>query len=247
MKSTYLILIFPIYLGFTSCSNNPNQQSDTFPSVIHRMHAYWQGKWPKYRAFSQTVDFYRNDSIIGDAVWHEWIAMPGMLRIDYHERNSGSGMLFRNDSVYYYHEYKHVAANYRPHVLLILADDLFFVEPDSTVAKLHRLGFDLSKSYETQSEYVVGINNLQETQYPHFKIDKQHLWLTYLKYAENDMILEVFMEDYFFVDGFPSEGKVTFIRNGELAMIEKYFDVKMPEFIPFDIFSPSLVVERKEK
>jgi hypothetical protein len=243
MKSIYLILIFPLYFGFTSCSDNSNQQSESFPTVIHKMHAHWQGKWPKYKTFSQSVDFYRNDSIASQSVWHEWIAMPSMLRIDYHEPNSGSGMLFRNDSAYYYNEFKIVAADFRPHVLLVLADDVFFIEPDSTVAKLQRLGFDLTKSYETETEYVVGISNSGEDQQPHFKIDKQNLWLTYLKYTENDMLLEVYMEDYFFVDGFPSEGKVTFIRDGELAMIEKYFDVKMPEFIPLDIFSPSVVVE----
>lgn len=228
-------------LMFFACADN-QQNADTsdHPTIIHQMQAHWIGKWPAFRVFSQTVDFYQMDTIISKQVWHEWMALPGRLRIDFHEKNSGSGMLFRNDSVYYFQEGQLVGSEWKLHPLLILADDVFFEAPEVILAKLAVLGFDVSKTSENDSVFIAGIEDVNDDSSAFFMVDKQNLWLRYVKYWEGDICFEVFMDDYFYTDGFPSEGRVSFYRDGQLVMVEKYFNVVVPAALEIELFSPGL-------
>lgn len=237
MKKFGIILVCCYLVGCAEENNslmlNEPVQADF---VIRQMHARWSSEWPKHKQFSQRVFLYQQDSLVKEEVWHEWITAPGFLRIDFQEPNSGNGMLFRNDSLYFYQQNRVVSAMEKTHYLLVLADDVFAQKPEITIEKLTKLGFRTDQGYATDRHYVVGASSEHDTLSSQFHVHRDSLFLTKVLLNENDILSRVDMQNYTMIGSAPSETRVVFYTNGELRMIEEYFDIHYPETLPDTLY-----------
>lgn len=115
------ILIFlTLLVAGTSCSRKPQNGYE----LIDRMYNANKSTWYETLCFSQEVLHYRNDSIIATEVWHEAYQSPGNLIIKFNDRNSGTGLLFTNDSIYSFREGTLESVRHRIHDLVVLGLDI---------------------------------------------------------------------------------------------------------------------------
>jgi hypothetical protein len=237
MKMFGVVLVCCYLVG---CADGNNslvlKESVNADFVIRQMYARWSSEWPKNKQFSQRVYLYQQDSLVKEEVWHEWMTSPGFLRIDFYETNSGNGMLFRNDSMYFYQQNRVVSAIEKTHYLLLLADDVFAQEPEITLKKLTKLGFRIDQGYATDSHFVVGALSEQDTLSSQFHVHRDSLFLTKVYMNENDVLSRVDMQNYTMIGSAPSETRVVFYTNGNLRMIEEYFNIVYPEFLHDTIY-----------
>jgi hypothetical protein len=113
-------------------------------SVIRQMHSRYQHVWPRTFTFEQKTT-------LGDGTvetWHEAGELPGKLRIDIAPLASGRAMLFRSDSLYNYRNGRRGRGGPLLHPLLLLLYDVHFLAPDTTIARLRALRFDLSRTHD---------------------------------------------------------------------------------------------------
>lgn len=242
-----LISILPFLILFNSFS--PVIPIPSGEEIIKKMHRKWDGKWGRNMRFDQNVYLYKNDSLVKQEVWQEILSSPKNLQIRFNGFETGNGVLFKNDSVYTYAEGKLIRKEERVHHLLLLGFDVYFLSPEETILKLKDLGFDLSKTYERSTEngcvYVVGTTNPDDKTSSQFWINKAQLYLEKVILNRNGNISEVDMKNYQLVDSYPVAMEIEFRNNGELFMVEKYFDVSFPEMVDQKIFDPATFAESR--
>lgn len=113
--------------------------------VIRQMHRRYQGAWVTTFTFEQKTTF-------GDGrveTWYEAGQLPGKLRIDIAPASAGRAILFRGDSIYNYRNGRRGRGGPLVHPLLLVLYDVHHLAPDTTIARLRALGFDLDKTHET--------------------------------------------------------------------------------------------------
>lgn len=244
-----ILLLFSLISYFLIFSLLFKDPAPSGKEVIEKMQEQWEGKWGKNMRFDQKVFLYRNDSLVKEEIWQEILSSPQNLQIRFSGFETGNGILFKNDSVYSFAEGKLVRKEGRVHHLLLLGFDVYFLPPSETEAKLNELGFDLSSSYERDTEmgpvYVIGTNDLKDTTSSQFWINKEKLYLEKVILNTNGRISEVVMKNYQFIDSYPVATEIDFYTNGKLYMEEKYFDFSFPDNVDPEIFDPENFSEVK--
>lgn len=112
--------------------------------AIRAIHKRWNGNTYRTLTFVQETQF-------GDGrapeIWFESMKAPGMLRIDITPGDSTARMLlFRNDSIYQSRPGRPLVARPYVHPLMVLFTDISSTDPALTIAKVSKLGFDLTKT-----------------------------------------------------------------------------------------------------
>lgn len=247
MKST--LLLFSIMPVFILCMTGGKNTTPTGNEIIEKMHEEKDGKWGRNMRFDQNVFLYRNDSLVKEEVWQEILSSPQNLQIRFNGFETGNGILFKNDSIYYFANEKLSRKEERVHHLLLMGFDVYFLPPYETQNKLKDLGFELDRSYEKNTEigtvYVVGTNDPNDSRSSQFWINKEKPYLEKLALNRNGNISEVNMNNYQIIDSFPVATEIDFYTNGALYMVEKYFDVSFPENVDPAIFDPTNFAEMK--
>lgn len=202
--------------------------------LIRQMRERYDGEW--YR----TLTFIQKTTLPDGRVetWYEALAAPGSLRIDIAPLDSMRTLIFRNDSLFEFRGGRRVAARELVHPLLLLGFDVY-VQPETvTVAKLRRLGYDLSRLHETtwqgRPTYVVGAAP-GDSAGRQFWIDKERLYFVRsLEPAPQDssVTVETRFQKYRPMGGGWLEHEVLFLANGQLRMREEYGDTKIG--VPLD-------------
>lgn len=210
--------------------------------LIKKMHQAYQGKWYQHFTFSQTMVFYRNDSVVKKDVWHEAASLPGNLIIKFESKNSKNGVLFSNHQVTSFRN--GIASKTTPmiHDLLLIGLDVYFLKPDYTCHLLDSLGYDLriirKDTFAGRDVYVVGAekgNNLSRQ----FWIDAERLYMHKVIYKQGKSMNEVVFSDYYPIKKAWFSPTIIFKSNGKLSLIERYYDVKFPRKLNPDLFEPS--------
>ncbi|MFZ1786765.1 MAG: hypothetical protein WAT92_00575 [Saprospiraceae bacterium] len=225
---------------FSICFGLQNNQSgkDFIDQLYERYHDNWYHSF----TFVQKTENYRNDSLIKSETWYEAGILPDKFRIDFGDPENGSGVLFRNDSVYVFRHKTMVTARADKNDLLFLIGGLYFMEKSEVYKRFELFGYDLNKSFETtfkgRKVIVVG------AEYDGEKANQ--LW-----YDQEKMVLLRMMT---FDDGIPFEGvfeghkkygqgwseeKITFYKNGVLDQVEYYYDFKANPNLSADLFDPN--------
>ena len=91
--------------------------------------------------------------------------------------------------------------------------------------------------FEGREVYVIGAEG-GDDKTPQFWIDTERLYMSRIVYKKKDSVTDCVFSDYTKVEGNWVAKKVTFKHNGEVELIEKYYDLKFPKEINPDIFNP---------
>jgi hypothetical protein len=209
--------------------------------AMHDRYAAW------YRTIAFTQHNTATDSLGREthSIWQEYAALPGRLRIDFLPADSGKGVLFRSDTEYVFARDSLLRALPLVHPLLLLGFDVYLQPAETTLAKLERLGFDLSimheETWQGRPMYVVGaaLGDLQRLQ---FWVDRGRLVFVRLLQPgrpDSTRTAETRFEDYRVVGSGWLSARVVFLRDGKPVWLEEYVDITTD--LPLDpgLFDPT--------
>lgn len=217
----------------------PPQPRITTPrELLEAMRARYEGKWYRSVTFVQYNTEHHPDGTVGHSVWREWLEGPGKLRIEVEPADSGSGMLFVNDSQYVLHNDSVTRARPFVHPLLVLGFDVYAQPVEKTIAQLARRGFDLSVlregTWEGRPVWVVGAK-LQ------FWVDQERLvFVRLLQPAPQDTTrtAETRFSKYVALAGGWIAPEVEFLLDGRRQFLEEYRDIQANVAIPAALWDP---------
>jgi hypothetical protein len=204
----------------------------------------------RYTAWYHTIAFTQHNTATDSAgnetrsTWREYAALPGNLRIDFLPTDSGQGILFRGDTEYVFAHDSLVRAVSLVHPLLVLGFDVYLQPAESTLAKLGRLGFDLTilheDTWQGRPAYVVGAL-AGDRRHLQFWVDKERLvFVRMLQPLRRDTtrVAETRFEDYRAEGPAWLSARVAFFTDGRLVWLEEYVDIRTD--VPLDpaLFDP---------
>lgn len=239
-KSNVVLMLMGICL-FSFSSGFAQEKALSGEAVIKQMHERYQDSWYDYLTFKQETIYYKNGEVDRSQWWYEALGVPGQLVIKFDSLDSGSGIIFRQDSQYVFQENKLVQQEPRVHDLLVLGFDVYGQPPSKTIKKLEGRGFDLTKTYETEWKsrpvYVVGSSGENDTR-NQFWIDKEHLYFVRLLRVNpgDGTMQEIQFNNYERAGGGWVAPVVLFFSNDELMLKEVYSEIEAPEKLDASIF-----------
>jgi hypothetical protein len=146
--------------------------------LIRAMHARYSGAWYETLTFVQKTTTVEPDGTAKVETCYEAMACPGRLRIDFDPVANGNGVLFADDTIYRFEAGKVAESKPLVHPLMVLGFDVYCAAPEATIARLEKLGIDLSTLREDEwngrAVYVVGAK-AGDTHSPQFWIERDRL------------------------------------------------------------------------
>ncbi len=211
--------------------------------LVRRMHDRYDGSWPTEVTFVQTSTFYQGDSTRVET-WYEATGSPSKLRIDFAPVDSGNAVIFRNDSIYQFKSDSLVASVEQVHPLMVLSRDVYVLPVEETVAKLRKLGFDLSKvredTWQGQPAYVVGAD-AGDQKFRQFWIDQENLlFVRMMEPLEQDTSKtgEIQFNQYRQLGKGWIETEVVVLVDGRKVFTETYDQIREAPELTEELFDP---------
>jgi hypothetical protein len=213
--------------------------------VLAAMHNRYARTWYSTLSFTQESITHKADGSRSSEIWHEALALPGRLRIDFGDPQAGNGALFVNDHQYVYKGGKLASDKPRVHPLLVLGFVIYRQPVAKTIQQLKDLHIDLSTIHEEvwkgRPMIVIGAvpGNLRS---PQFWIDKERLYFVrWLQPDEQDpkATEEIDFDDYRQVEGGWLAQHVTVFSDDRLVFEEKYSDVWLNPAVDDHRFDPA--------
>jgi hypothetical protein len=202
--------------------------------LLQEIEQRYHEKWFKQVKFLQTTNFYRADTIYKTERWAEEYVFPGQLIIKFNGDNQTSdGFLYRQDSVYIFKESKIKHTEEVTHDLLILSMDIYNMSSDESFKRISELDYDLTKfdirTYNGKQVYVIGAEK-GDTISNQIWFDAKDLYFVKMIKKTEYGIQEVCFNDYININGSAwIEQEVVFRIDGQVYMVEKYFDIEIPD------------------
>ena len=210
--------------------------------AIRAIHKRWNGNTYRTLTFVQETQY-------GDGrpseIWFESMKAPGLLRIDINPGDSTARMmLFRNDSVYQSRPGRPLIARPYVHPLMVLFTDISSSDPAVTIAKVAKMGFDLTKSRDDvflgKPVTVIGAGPGDSTS-SQFWIEKDRQLVVRLLEKERQpgagpsdtRVLQYARAGRGFV-----ESEIVFYQGGKLQQRELYNEIKPDATLDDSIFQP---------
>ncbi len=254
MKKIYPLIALAALL--VACGPRQEQQAEnakTDPvaitdgrSLVRAMHQRWDGVWCPNQRFEQVVQFYESEKPTRKEVWQELIMAPGKLHIRYNGFDTGHGAIYRNDSVYRFKDGALERAEATVHHLMLMAIDVFFQDPEHTIATLEALGYDLDTytyiAHEIGFEggmHVVGTTSAHDDESQQFWVDKNGLYLRRIKYRVGEDMYDVHLYEYRQYGSCPTATELNFFKNTDMVLEERYFNISFPQQVDSRMFSPA--------
>lgn len=218
------MLAIPLLLALVTARPPIVSSPATGADVIRMMHAKYKGKWYRTATFTQRT--IRPGA--PDETWYEAISIPGSLRIDIAPLAGRKVLLFRNDSVYRYTDGTIDLSRPLVHPLMLLGFDVYGQSPDTTIAALTALGYDLTKlhagTWQDRKVWVIGAMP-GDTASRQFWIDQERLvFVRSIEPAAQkpENLMEVQFNKYVPLGKGWIETEVLQMRNGEVLLREEY-------------------------
>lgn len=213
--------------------------------VIGLMHDRWAGKWYMSLTFKQNTVIIAQNRRETKAVWNEYILLPGRLRIDYLPLSTRSGVLYADGMMYGFTNGRPQTPQRGWNPLLTLMGDVYTQLPDTTAWQLDSLGFDLSiarrDTWEGKPAWVVGAA-AGDTTTSQFWVDVDSLLIRRIiqrdARAARPVVSDTRFQNYRDVGGYPVAFAMRFYRDGRLYFREDYFNVRVGETLPIELFEP---------
>lgn len=240
MRKQFMIymLLIPILMVLLSF-NKDKKNIENGRDLVQQIHQTYSDSWYTNLTFKQEIFRYSDDSLIRNEVWLVAYNAPGNLHIRYKDFDSGRGWLITNDTLYSFNHNKLIGKRPRLHEIMTLGLDIFITPPNKIVKKIEEMGFDMSLLTETvingKQVFQVGDPNNQC-----FWIYKDDLLFYGLRKIDENGVRETFFEKYKTFYNKPVATQIQYYQDGEMYLLEKYFDVRLPSCLPDDFFNPNL-------
>jgi hypothetical protein len=230
-----------------SC-NNVNENV-TFRDIAEEISLRYNSPWYWSVAFMQNAIHYVNGQPADTQLWHEVYMYPGKLIIKYDSISSGSGLLFRNDSMYDIRNDTIIAAQHMPHDLIVLTMDMYRMKTDDIIKRVSELGYDTAlvqrNTFKGKQMYMIGAKDSSDRESRQFWLDVDDLICYRVIIPRDYGTREVAFDRIYFKNGRWIEQEVIFKRNGVTDIKEEYFKIVFNYPVDSNIFSPSRFSERK--
>lgn len=237
-------IAFVAALFLAACSSSPETTVDVQSGrdVLAAMHAEHSDSWYDSMTFVQTTVQHRPDGGMDTTLWYEAMELPGRLRIDIGQPNSGNSWIFRNDSIYVFAGGNVVNAGPTLHPLLLLGFDVYHQELEATASRLDTLGFDLdlvhTAEWQGRPAWVVGAaeGDLDANQ---FWIDQERRVFVRLIQKQGPLTQEILFNEYEpLADGWIAP-EVLFHVDSTLTLEEYYSDMRADVVLSNGFFDPA--------
>jgi hypothetical protein len=243
----FILVIHGLFLkaqviGIDIVPSAPNIKFETGKDVISFMHQkYKQGPCKSY-TFSQKNTHYRNDSIVGNSEWHEYIEFPDKFRIDFGEKTDGNFVIFKNDSSYRYKNNALKKINYNSNTLLLVLGGMYYRDLQDVLTRLQNENYNTqivsTQKWKKETVYVIGATKNDST--------SNQIWVSKKNWRVVRIIEKMGTESYMDMtfDAYQKncngyiETKVTFKRNGKIEQMEEYYNIKPVDVFTTEVFNP---------
>ncbi len=212
----------------------------TGDDVLDKMYLKYKNAPCKRYTFSQKNYHYRNDSVIGNSEWHEYVEFPDKFRIDFEYPSQGNFVIFKNDSSYSYKNSELKKTKYNTNNLLLLLGGMYYRELKDVLARLKNDGYNTqmvsNQKWNKQKVYVIGANagDLKSNQ---IWVNKSDLKIVrIIERIDGENTMDMTFDSYQKLCSAFTETKVTFKRNGKIEQVEEYFDIKAVDAFEKEIF-----------
>jgi hypothetical protein len=226
------------FYGIGDWDASPKQDGE---EIIKKMYARYSGKWPQSITFEQTTKNYRNDTLRRTQIWNETMLFPDKLRIDVTPLEDHNFYIFRSDSTFIIRNGKLTGARNKENDLIFLLGGMYFLPVDTTIARLHSMGYDLSKSYENLWQgnpvLVIGVSDSGQNS-NQLWIDKNDLYVVRVLKYNNGQKEDIHLDDHIKIGGGWTETRTTAFINDKLAQSEEYHNCRIPEKVDPRLFDP---------
>jgi hypothetical protein len=222
-------------------------------ALLRAMHGRYANNWYETLTFQQDSITHNPDGTNKTEVWYEALILPGKLRIDIGQPNSGNGTLVADNTLVRFRN--NTVTETRPfvHMLLVLGFDVYRQTPETTIEEVRGQGFDLSKlredTWEGRPVYVVGADKAEEKS-KQFWIEKDSLlFVRLIQPDEHDpsKIHDSRFEDYRKLsEGFVA-ARVDFFVDGKNTFSEVYSDIKANPRLDPGFFDPKQFKPQQNK
>lgn len=206
--------------------------------LIRQMYDANKSNWYQTLCFAQEIFYYSNDSLVNTDIMFEAYSSPGNLILKFTDWDSGNGMLFTGDTLYSFHKGNLISSKFRIHDLVVLGLDINNIPPEITASRAELCGYNLGLIGEFRcmgyNAWVVG-----DTTTNCFWVDKATLLFIKMRRRTGENSREVEFTKYERINGFPVATVINFYNNeGELSMVEKYFNINPDCDLPSSIYNP---------
>ena len=121
------------------------------------------------------------------------------------------------------------------------------MQPEKAMDRIKQMGYDTDKFYSSTLEerpvYVIGASSENDSS-NQFWIDQEHLYFVKMIKNYDWGYQEVVFDDYIELNGMGwIEQEVRFYVNNELYLIEKYYNIEVPDVQDNQLFEPKLFSE----
>ncbi|MEJ8802648.1 outer membrane lipoprotein-sorting protein [Pontibacter sp. H249] len=233
--------------SFTSPGKSKNITNGN--QLVKAMHSQWHKKWYSNFAFEQRAIYYEGDKVTKEEVWQEVYSQPGYLSIRFDGFESGNGVIFREDSLYTFKENKLQGKVFQLHPLLLLCFDVYFLQPEASINKLQKIGFDLTKMTEAKWQgrdaYIIGTTDAADTTTPQFWVDKERLYVVRVLTNPKGTPRDVEINNYQKLEGKWVATEIIFKTDGKTTLREEYFNMRFPKAMDKAWYDPALFANVK--
>ncbi len=232
-------------LMFLTLFAAPKESIKSSEDLIRAMHDRYAKSWYKTATFVQKTTDFSPDGTSKATIWYEAMAVPGRLRIDIDPINDGNGILFANDSIHRFErgELKQTQAFIHP--LMVLGFDVYGLPVSETLAKLQKLGFDLTilreETWQGRPAFVVGAKAGDERA-AQFWIDKQNLYFVRMIQPagpDKSHTQEILFNKYQKLKGGWIAPEVIIKLDGKIRTTEEYTEIRGDVELAPDLFDPA--------
>jgi hypothetical protein len=209
--------------------------------VLMAMHERYAGKWYEAVRIKQHVGYYRDGKETRSEIWTEMLQLPGRVRSNIGDPDSGNCEIARDDSVFLFRGGKLAGSQRAIHGILVLGFDVYVQDPARTFAQLHEAGYDLDRVRESMWQgkpaYVVGAEAGDDSS-SQFWVEKERLVLVRLvtRGARTGRRFEVELDRFKVLAGGWIATELRFLAGGSPAIIESYLEYGVPNMIPSGTF-----------
>ncbi|MDR2064339.1 MAG: hypothetical protein LBP85_01310 [Prevotellaceae bacterium] len=202
-------------------------------ALMKKIYVSYHGTWFTKVAFSQTADYYENDSIVKSEIWEEEYCFPSSLQIYLTPGDTANRYICRNDSVFIYKNNVLTSAQKAIHDAVILSMDIYNMRYSQIMKRWKDLPYDTKKFHRTtrddKSYYVVGAAE-DDTTSNQVWFDAEQLFFVKMRKQTPQGIKEVNFLNYTQIPDGKGwiEQEVEFRLNDKVYMREKYFNI-IPE------------------
>lgn len=228
--SIFSIFFFLSSILLQSCTSKTNAEF-----VIEKMHTKYKDTWYPKLTFEQKAMFYVQDTINFEQTWFEALEVGKGLAIKFDSLNSGSGYIFKNDSMFVFNDNEVVNRAKRVHEILELGFNVYKQPVSITLQKLKKADLDFTFFQEDAQYYVIGNPEIKQVW-----IDKERLLFSIIETKnKNGTIPKIEFNKYKKLGEGWIAPEVIFYNDDKISLKEVYSNIQLPKKLPNNLLNTS--------